>query len=163
MKNKIYYINSLSNEFYSIANRRKNAAGISFICIDDGSIFLCLRSERCTFQNTWSIPGGKIEDGENEIDAAIREIIEELGSSPNPSECNVLDAIIFDSHHLNYTTFVISISLKEKENWKPVLNQEHIDCKWFPLNNLPDNLHPGAAKTIPIIIKNLQEPFQSNK
>lgn len=152
MTPKIHHIDHLSNKFYSMASKsKKSAAGIAFICLDDSSLFLCLRSKTSTFSNTWGIPGGKIESEESAIDAAIREIQEELGSSPDVSGCEVLDAVIFDSNVLNYTTFIVNLTLKEKMQWQPKLNKEHEDFGWFKVSELPSNLHPGVKQTFPII------------
>ena len=152
MIHKIKNLDSLSNKFYSLASKnKKSAAGICFICTKDFSIFLCLRSKHVTFSNTWGIPGGKIEPEESEIDAAIREINEELGSTPEVSECEVIDALIFDSPSLSYTTFIVDISLQEKEKWKPSLNKEHDKYEWFEIDSLPKNLHPGVKQTVPVI------------
>ncbi len=40
-------------------------------------VLLCKRAANKSFPNMWSIPGGKIEMGENTKDAAIREFLEE--------------------------------------------------------------------------------------
>lgn len=145
---QIKQIDGLSNYFFSLASKgKKSAAGIAFICRDDGTIFLCKRSQKSSFPGTWSVPGGKIEEGESQIDAAIREIIEELGSTPDPNHCEVIDADIFDIPSFNYTTFVIDISKAGKNLWKPKLNKEHDYFKWFKIENLPKNLHPGARKS----------------
>ncbi len=154
---RAHKIDNLSNFFYSLATKnRKSAAGIAFLCKEDNSIFLCKRSLDSSFPNTWSIPGGKIQDNESPIDAAIREVIEELSGTPDPSECEVIDADIFDIPSFNYTTFIISISKKEKDNWKPKLNREHTNCQWFDIDKPPKELHPGAKKTINKIVNNLE-------
>jgi mutator protein MutT len=150
----INQIEGLSSHFYSLASRgKKSASGIAFICKEEESIFLCKRSEKSSFPGTWSIPGGKIEENESPIDAAIREVIEELGSTPDPSMCDVLDADIFDIPSFNYTTFIINVDKEEKNKWIPKLNKEHVKCAWFKFNNLPKNIHPGAKKTIKKITK----------
>lgn len=46
-------------------------------------ILLCKRNPFGSFPNMWSIPGGKIEDGENSKDAAVREFFEEMNISLN--------------------------------------------------------------------------------
>jgi 8-oxo-dGTP pyrophosphatase MutT (NUDIX family) len=146
-------VDGLSNYFYSLASKNKrSAAGIAFICRGDGTIFLCKRSAKSSFPGTWSIPGGKVEENESHIDAAIREVIEELGSTPNPANCEVLDADIFDIPSFNYTTFIVDVNLEEKDSWKPKLNKEHEAFKWFKIKNLPVNLHPGAKKSSKKII-----------
>ncbi len=146
-------IDNLSNFFYSLATKdKKSASGIAFVCSDDDSIFLCKRSGSSSFPGTWSIPVGKIQENESPIDAAIREVMEELGETPDPNHCDVLDADIFDIPSFNYTTFIIGVEKEGKDKWQPKLNDEHDDCKWFKFEELPKNLHPGVKKTIKKIL-----------
>jgi 8-oxo-dGTP diphosphatase len=47
--------------------------------IVDGRVLACARSDRPAGGGKWEFPGGKVEDGETEVDALIRECEEELG------------------------------------------------------------------------------------
>lgn len=44
----------------------------------NNKILLCKRNPFGSFPNMWSIPGGKIENGENSKNAALREFYEEI-------------------------------------------------------------------------------------
>lgn len=46
--------------------------------IHDGKLLAMQRSEKMTLPGLWEFPGGKIEKGESEKEALIREIQEEL-------------------------------------------------------------------------------------
>lgn len=49
----------------------------------DGRILMALRSpDRPCYPNSWSFPGGGVEDGETLEQALIRELYEEIGVSP---------------------------------------------------------------------------------
>jgi 8-oxo-dGTP diphosphatase len=51
------------------------------IIIENGKILLAQRSQNNTLPLKWEFPGGKVENGETEIDGLIRELREELGIS----------------------------------------------------------------------------------
>ncbi|MEW2396833.1 NUDIX domain-containing protein [Streptomyces sp. NPDC046862] len=48
------------------------------VCIEDGRVLLarCVSPEG---ESTWTLPGGKVEHGEDPFDAVIREVVEETG------------------------------------------------------------------------------------
>jgi 8-oxo-dGTP diphosphatase len=45
----------------------------------DGRLLACQRSEPPEVAGRWEFPGGKVEPGENDLDALVRECEEELG------------------------------------------------------------------------------------
>lgn len=131
----------------------QSAAGMLFICTEDKTIFLIKRSPSESKPLTWGTPGGKIEDGENPIQAATREITEELGSMPDNK--TLLKSNVFKNGNFSYTTFIYDLPLKEKQKWNSSieLNKENINYQWFRLNQLPKKLHPGMKDLIPIAIR----------
>ena len=46
--------------------------------IDDGKVLACARSDPPEFAGRWEFPGGKVEPGESDIEALVRECSEEL-------------------------------------------------------------------------------------
>lgn len=124
-----------------------SAAGILFTCQEDDTVLLALRSNGVREPHTWGIPGGSIERRDNaledDLEAAKREVKEELGCLPKHLE--VIDKNILDLSFFKYTTFIANLSLKEKNNWTPKIkiNWEHDDVGWFPKSNLPFPLHFG--------------------
>lgn len=104
------------------------AAGI-FLVRKDGSLLVCHPTNHD--KNFWSIPKGKVEEGEYYIDAAIRETYEE--TNVNLSDCKNIRAL--DS--VNYS--------HKKKILYPfvVLESENLSLKWdeFELkcnSNVPD-------------------------
>ncbi len=47
--------------------------------VADGRVLACERAEPSDVAGKWEFPGGKVEAGENELDALVRECEEELG------------------------------------------------------------------------------------
>jgi 8-oxo-dGTP diphosphatase len=45
----------------------------------DGRVLACERSEPPEMAGRWEFPGGKVEPGESDVDAVVRECVEELG------------------------------------------------------------------------------------
>lgn len=77
------------------------------------------------FKDMWEFPGGKIEEGENAIDALKREIKEELDATIEVGE--YIDTIEYD-----YPTFHLSMECywcRVKEGKLTLL--EHENAKWL--------------------------------
>ncbi len=49
--------------------------------IESGRVLACARIEPPEFAGRWEFPGGKVEPGESEVEALVRECVEELGVS----------------------------------------------------------------------------------
>jgi 8-oxo-dGTP pyrophosphatase MutT (NUDIX family) len=135
------------------------AAGILFTCEDQ--ILLALRSESVSKPNLWGVPGGSVS-GERYFDSehsnvfnldpetiwkgAQKEVIEELGSMPG--DYRVTDSLLFKDGSFTYTTFIVAITLEVRKLWKLRLNWENSEARWFPLKELPTNLHPGLYSVL---------------
>ena len=112
------------------------AAGI-LIIFQNEMLFL-KRDGESDHGGEWCIPGGKIEDGETAIEAAMRETFEEAGIAVP------VEALVEWTRTLNdevdFTTYIASVSEKPEV----VLDEtESSKYEWLPLDNLPSPLHPG--------------------
>lgn len=57
---------------------RAPIAAVGIVCLRGDEVLL-VRRGKAPLQNSWSLPGGRIEWGERAIDAALRELKEETG------------------------------------------------------------------------------------
>jgi len=138
---KITQLLHQSNMFHKLCKSTPNGAGILFICDEDNTALFLLRSKYVRDSNTWGLPGGGLKPNETFNNAAKREAIEELGSIPQKAKfVHVLDN---KNDNWIYKIYIVNISQSEKNSWTPTikLNHEHTDFKWFPLGELPKNLH----------------------
>ncbi|EPG9734346.1 NUDIX hydrolase [Citrobacter freundii] len=96
-------------------------------------VFLIQRSD----DGTWCQPGGTVEPGELAIDAARREVLEEVGyqyDGPlNPH-----------SVYGDYLTFRAEVP----ERFEAKLNDESLAAGWFHIDDLPKPLHQPFAEML---------------
>ena len=118
-------------------------AGLLFICLEDKTVLFAKRAKEDVMEpGTWGIPGGKKNKNDNSsLYTAIRETLEEFTTIPEIND--IVKKVVYKDGYFKYTTYFCVISKKEKEEWNPDLNWEHEMVEWFPLSELPDNLHFG--------------------
>jgi len=103
--------------------------------------------EKEYISSKWEFPGGKVEHGEDGIQALKREILEELHIEIQNIEFLMTVEHTYPDFHLVMHAYTCKISSGE-----PVLT-EHDDMKWLPVEEL-DQLN-WAPADIPIV-KHLQ-------
>lgn len=95
---------------------------------------------------TWSIPGGGIEKDETLFDGIARECREEMDFSV--IDLKLIPIQKFVNNNFIYHTFFCEV----KNEFIPVLNNEHIGYAWVEEGNYPKPLHPGLFSTVNIDI-----------
>lgn len=118
------------------------AAGILIVC--QGKVLLLRRSASGSHPGEWCLPGGKIEDNETALQAAVRETFEEA-SVEVPLEA-LAEWTRTINAEIDFTTFIASIAEQPEIAIDPNESDEY--C-WASLDALPEPLHPG----MPIIFK----------
>ena len=114
------------------------SAGLLLIADDTGRALLLLRSDEGGSPGVWSIPGGRREAEETDIDAALRETQEETGYEANPESLNL--RVVFPP----YATYVVAVP----EEFEVELNSEHVDAGWFALDDMPVPTHEGVYRVL---------------
>lgn len=146
--NKLTYLANIY--FNKTAKEKYKAAGFLLICPKTKELFLVKRAQNVDSPGTWCTVGGGVESGEDYLQAAKRECVEELGSCPEISDIiDDIDSSVKDD--LIYKTFIGVVSPETREGWKPKLNPENDEFGWFKPSELPKPLHPGLAYTLKIL------------
>ena len=119
--------------------------GINCLLIKDNQILLGKRLSK-SGNNTWGMPGGKMEFGEHFEDCMKRELFEETGLVAEKYKfLQLLNDPSPEVHyiHINFLVEEWSGNLENKEPEKCA------EWKWFDLNNLPKDIYFGHEKFIP--------------
>lgn len=128
------------------ANANGIAAGVVFVA-PDGNVLLLLRSAmEPNFGGHWSLPGGKGDDGETPLQAAMRECAEEIGEAARHAWLGEPTLISEDrtATGMTFSTFVQPCRYK----FVPELNEEHSGFVWVAPEAAPTPLHPAVAETL---------------
>lgn len=115
---------------------------VAAMMVKDGQVLLGQRPEGSSLAGIWEFPGGKIEPGEDPLDALKRELSEELGV-----QAQVGPLKLSTSH--NYGEVNILLLMFEVNYWKgEPRNLHHTELKWVPFDKITDYPLPDANKKI---------------
>jgi 8-oxo-dGTP pyrophosphatase MutT (NUDIX family) len=101
---------------------------------NNGKILLLHRQDHKPEGNTWGLPAGKIDAGENEFTAMLREIAEETGIKAKAEELEYLDKVYvkYPDYHFIYHMFRLALSKCPEVK---INNQEHKEYKWLKVED----------------------------
>lgn len=109
---------------------------VAAIIIDQEKVFATQRGYG-KFKDGWEFPGGKVEEGETEQEALIREIREELDTEIEVGQ--LLDTVEYDypDFHLSMACFICKVVsgdlvLKEHEAAKWLTKETMNSVEWLP-------------------------------
>ncbi|GAA1404531.1 NUDIX domain-containing protein [Catellatospora coxensis] len=97
--------------------------------IADGRVLACERSEPAEVAGRWEFPGGKVEPGETEHDALVRECEEELGVTVEVGERVGQDVL------LGHGRAVLKVYTARLVEGVPQLI-EHAEFRWLAAHEL---------------------------
>lgn len=128
---------------------------VSVSVIKDKEILL-IKENKPTAFNKWNFPSGRIEQGEDIIKAAQREVKEEMGLDVNLLNTTGIYNFLSDSNDqvilFHFIGEIVGGTLRIDE-------EEILDCKWITLNELK-NLETRELRN-PTVLKQIIEALLS--
>ena len=114
----------------------------------DGRLLVAQRAHPSALAGLWELPGGKVEDGESETDALVRECKEELGVGLTIDQRVGVDLPINAEWVLR--TYAGRVNDGEPQ---PL---EHLDLRWVTAAELPSLAWvPGNERLVPVLTEML--------
>lgn len=121
---------------------RVEAAGALIFARDTKKWLIALRSPEVLDGNLWCGVGGKIEAGETPVEAARREIWEEIGyGRENDEPLALYPAYVYESDVLKFYNFIGVVP----RQFEPSLNWETATTRWVDINEIPEPRHYGLV------------------
>ena len=114
----------------------------------DNKILLLKRASN----NTWAVPGGKLEKYESAVSALNREIKEELQVSINENDLRYLKSFYVENSFMQYQLHVFHLKLNTLIDIK-LNSKEHTDYVWQAKDKFSDlNLLEAQKETFDAIV-----------
>jgi 8-oxo-dGTP pyrophosphatase MutT (NUDIX family) len=134
----------------------QDIGGAGLLIINNKSVLMGKRSSPDTFADHWCTFGGTVEDNENPLNTAKREVWEEAKIDSSKLDIQIPHVYIDETN--DGFKFITYIAISDDE-FEVELNNEHTDYGWFPLTNLPSPLHPGINRLLanPICMRRIME------
>ena len=133
---------------------KKSGVGVGVMILKDGKVLLGKRHEdpekadsMLHGEGTWTMPGGKLDFGEQFEDAAHREVFEETGIKIDKEKLKIVSVtndIVEDAHFVTLG-FLCNDFEGEPRIMEP---DEMTEWKWFSLNELPSPLFFPSEKIL---------------
>ncbi len=123
-----------------------SAGIIVYIKNDQNSLFyLLLRS----INGNWDLPKGKIEEAENLLQTAQRELLEETGliATILPDFQQSIHYVFSDTYH-NTIDKTVTFFIGEVHNKKVTISSEHIDYLWLTFEDSIKKVTHGNTRQL---------------
>lgn len=120
---------------------KRIVAGVLIKCISTDNIFLLLRNDP---KPIWALVSGTIDSGENVLSGLKRELYEELFVNPSSIDFKFVRVENIPEKNIEFHYYEGYV---EKE-FTPILDEENLDGRWFPINMIPSPLYKGMPEKI---------------
>ena len=120
----------------------KNQTYVGVLVKCNNQLLLCKRNTLGSYPGMWSMPAGKVEDGEETKDAARREFLEETNIDIQDRELTFVGVIPrYTRDGKKVKGFMYVYLLEVDDPLDPDLENavdgdEHSECGYFPLNKI---------------------------
>ena len=146
----IFFCAITTQKIHTTIGTQKKIKGSSnyatILLMNEKSEVLLLHRKGTAFgDGLYSLPGGKIEDGETALEAAVREAKEEVGI-----DVTDLDFIhVVDRRGADEEFFIFTFKVKAFQGEPKNCETHKCDyMSWVALTELPDNIIPGHRQAI---------------
>ncbi len=119
--------------------------------------FLFVQKSGDAFEDlVWSLPGGKLENGEDQIDACIREVDEETGIKLKADQISFVMRLYISKPGFDYIYHMYHTKLDEQPEIH--LSHEHCDFHWADLDSAKElNLLTGGEQILEFFQRECRE------
>lgn len=101
--------------------------------MNNGCKILLIKRGRPPFVGMWATPGGNIDEGEEPVDAVIRELEEETGLKlSNPKFVGTFDTPYRDPRNKNCISYAFAIKLDSTQG--VTAGDDATECEWIDFN-----------------------------
>ena len=105
--------------------------------------FLLLQKAEGKHAGTWGLVGGTNNLGETAWQGLQREIVEEIGSTPQILKTIPLETFVSNDSVFNFHTYLCVV----ENEFVPVLSSEHNGWAWANMDHAPKPLHQGLRSS----------------
>lgn len=104
--------------------------------------------------NTWGFPGGHLEYGESFAACAARETLEETGVNLSGFiKFGTVENVIYLDEKKHYVTVFMTTTMPRYQDVKIMEPKRCGEWRWFPWNELPENVMLGIKQLRPSFFK----------
>ena len=106
---------------------------IGAIAIDEDDLLL-IRRGRGVGAGFWSVPGGRVEEGETLAEAVVRELHEETGIEGVCGQLVGVEEVLSEGFHFVILDYAVSVL----ERVEPVAGDDAAEAAWVPLSDVAE-------------------------
>lgn len=106
---------------------------VGAIAVDEDDLLL-IRRGRGVAAGFWSVPGGRVEEGETLAEAVVRELREETGIEGVCGELVGVEEVLAEGFHFVILDYAVSVL----ERAEPEAGDDASEAAWVPLNDVAE-------------------------